>query len=215
MMRKIGEVICAALILAVGLGCGGGGPPVIDPRFALPQDNYDQRPEGVEVDTVVLHFISAINIKPQAPYNLDAILSIFRGEHAPGAEKVSSHYLIHREGQVFRLVPEDARAWHAGPSRMPPPDQREGVNDFSIGIELVGSVLEPFTDEQYRAMVALIVDIKSRHPKIALERVVGHDTIRGEWNRAHPDRPASEKNDPGPYLDGERVLKKLRRRGVR
>ncbi|MDF2902002.1 MAG: N-acetylmuramoyl-L-alanine amidase, partial [Phenylobacterium sp.] len=30
--------------------------------------------------------------------------------------KVSSHYLVEEDGRVFRLVPEERRAWHAGVS---------------------------------------------------------------------------------------------------
>jgi len=37
---------------------------------------------------------------------------------------VSAHYIITREGQIVRLVPEDWVAWHAGVSQMPPPDGR-------------------------------------------------------------------------------------------
>lgn len=49
------------------------------------------------------------------------------------AAKASAHLVIDRSGQVWQLVPFDRAAWHAGASRW---DGRNGVNDFSIGIEI-------------------------------------------------------------------------------
>lgn len=47
--------------------------------------------------------------------------------------KASAHLVIGRDGQVFQLVPFHIQAWHAGKSRY---QGREGVNRFSVGIEL-------------------------------------------------------------------------------
>ena len=47
--------------------------------------------------------------------------------------QVSYHYLIGRDGAVYRLVPEDRRAWHAGASVW---EGRANCNDYSIGIGL-------------------------------------------------------------------------------
>jgi len=46
---------------------------------------------------------------------------------------VSAHLVIGRDGAVTQLVPFDAVAWHAGPSRW---EGRNGLNQYSIGIEL-------------------------------------------------------------------------------
>src|SRR3712207_7609628 len=46
------------------------------------------------------------------------------------AAKVSSHYVVEEDGTVFRLVPEERRAWHAGISHW---RGRAGLNDRSIG----------------------------------------------------------------------------------
>ena len=49
------------------------------------------------------------------------------------ASKVSSHYLIGRDGKIINLVDEKNRAWHAGVSRWKGIDN---LNNISIGIEL-------------------------------------------------------------------------------
>ena len=57
------------------------------------------------------------------------------------AKRVSAHYLIARDGTIFHLVDELARAWHAGESYWS--GQRD-VNSASIGIELDNNGREPF-----------------------------------------------------------------------
>jgi N-acetylmuramoyl-L-alanine amidase len=93
------------------------------------------------------------------------------------AAKVSAHYTIGRDGRVFRHVPEERRAWHAGVSWWA---GERNVNARSIGIELVNPGHEfgyiPFTDEQIAALIELARGILSRHP-IPPARVVGHSDV--------------------------------------
>lgn len=106
--------------------------------------------------------------------------------------QVSAHYLLGRAGTVCQTVSEDNRAWHAGPSSMPfEDDHRQGVNDFSIGIELLTSPAQDFTDAQYLELANLINAICSRHP---IRNIVGHDHIA-------PGR----KTDPGPTFNWHRL----------
>ena len=54
--------------------------------------------------------------------------------------KASAHLVIGREGQVAQLARFDQRAWHAGASEWTIPNEpptMRGLNQFSIGIELV------------------------------------------------------------------------------
>ena len=48
--------------------------------------------------------------------------------------KVSSHYLINRNGKIYRLVKDNKIAWHAGKSCW---GKLKNLNKNSIGIELV------------------------------------------------------------------------------
>jgi len=49
--------------------------------------------------------------------------------------KASAHLVIGRDGSIFQLVPFDMTAWHAGKSHHTATG-REGINKYSIGIEL-------------------------------------------------------------------------------
>src|SRR3546814_18134136 len=87
------------------------------------------------------------------------------------AARVSSHYVGEEDGTVYRLVPEDRRAWHAGVSYW---QGRRGLNDVSIGTEIVNPGHEwgyrPFPAVQLRAVRELSLGIASRHAIRALGR---------------------------------------------
>jgi N-acetylmuramoyl-L-alanine amidase len=106
------------------------------------------------------------------------------------AAKVSAHYLIDEDGTTVRLVPESARAWHAGVSFW---RGNTDINGRSIGIELVNPGHEfgyrPFPDAQMSALKELAGDLLARHP-IPARNVVGHSDVA-------PTR----KMDPGELFD--------------
>ena len=86
---------------------------------------------------------------------------------------VSSHYLISRDGRVFYIVDEAARAWHAGESFWA--GQRD-MNSASIGIELDNNGREPFAEPQIVALLALLSDLKTRY-KLPATSFLGHGDI--------------------------------------
>lgn len=148
--------------------------------------------KGDVIDTVVIHYSSAINVAPKTPFDLERVLKIFRDYG------VSSHYLLTRRGVIHRLVPEEKKAWHAGPSIMPEPDNRTGVNDFSIGIELLATEKSGFTQWQYSALKFLCADIQLRHGRRM--KFVGHDEIAGD-RAVKMGLRKEAKIDPGPLFD--------------
>jgi AmpD protein len=160
-------------------------------RF-VPSPNFDARPEGSGVTLLVIHNISL----PPSEYGGDGIIELFTNRLDPAAHpyyetikelKVSSHFLIRRNGELIQFVPCTQRAWHAGASTW---CGRERCNDFSIGIELEGSDFEPFTAAQYKTLARLS---KALHTAYPIADAVGHSDIA-------PGR----KTDPGPYFDWAR-----------
>ncbi len=83
----------------------------------------------------------------------------------------SSHYLVDKDGQIVKMVPDTQGAWHAGVTYW---SGDTGLNANSIGIEIVNSDGEVFTDAQYTAVIALIGRLRSSFPGIVASRVVGH-----------------------------------------
>ena len=102
-------------------------------------------------------------------------------------QKVSSHFLIRRDGSLAQFVPCALRAWHAGDSGW---RGRDRCNDFSIGVELEGADDVPYTDAQYTMLAALTRALRRRY---RFHDVAGHCEIA-------PDR----KTDPGPAFDWKR-----------
>jgi AmpD protein len=162
--------------------------------------NNDIRPDINDISLLVIHNISLPPEQFGGPY----IAQLFSNcldpnEHAYFQDiyqlNVSSHVLIDREGQITQFVPFHKRAWHAGVSKF---EDRDGCNDFSIGIELEGADHIPFTDEQYEILAAVTRQIIATYPKIKADRIVGHSDIA-------PGR----KTDPGPAFDWQKYRKLL------
>ena len=158
----------------------------------VPSPNCDERPLDAQIELVVIHGISLPPGKFGGPYidqlftnTLDSNQDRYFSEIAD--LQVSAHVLIRRDGSVTQYVPFQHRAWHAGQSCYA---DREGCNDFSIGIELEGTDDRPYTAEQYQALAELLRVLMSTYPGIVPERICGHCDIA-------PGR----KTDPGPAFD--------------
>jgi N-acetyl-anhydromuramoyl-L-alanine amidase len=164
-------------------------------RVASP--NCDSRPRDAAVSLVVLHAISL----PRGEYGGDAVERLFTNRLDPAAHpayadlaglKVSSHFLIRRDGALIQFVPLQKRAWHAGASRW---RGRERCNDFSLGIELEGVDDGAFAPVQQRCLEALLRELAARLPLRALA--------------GHSDVAPGRKRDPGSGLDWRRLLRAL------
>ncbi len=117
-----------------------------------------------KIDTIILH--SSYNILGGDEYDLDKIILEYK------QYGVAPHYIIDREGNVFRLVKDNNIAYHAGESQVS--DGRTGVNNFSIGIELINSEKDKFTSNQYNAVNKLILNLKDKYK---IKYILGHDQI--------------------------------------
>ncbi|MCB9670932.1 MAG: N-acetylmuramoyl-L-alanine amidase [Alphaproteobacteria bacterium] len=116
----------------------------------------------------------------------------------PGVEpemavNTSAHFLVDRDGTIYRLVPEDRVARHA-----------IGLNHVAIGVENVGGTRRwPLTPAQVDANIALVRYLAARFP---ITHLVGHyetGEMRGGplYRELDPDY-RSQKVDPGPEFMG-------------
>jgi len=143
--------------------------------------NHGPRRNGARPDMVVLHYTAM----KTAAAALDRLCD-------PEAE-VSAHYLIGARGDIWQLVDEEQRAWHAGAGQW---GSVTDVNSRSIGIELANRGDHPFAAAQMDALETLLAQIMARW-SIPPERVIGHS-----------DMAPLRKCDPGPRFDWRRLARR-------
>ena len=110
--------------------------------------------------------------------------------------KVSSHYLIKKNGEITNLVPDLYEAWHAGVSSW---KHFKSLNKNSIGIELTNPGhqhdYKKFSKKQIFSLQKLLNVLLKKY-KIKKNYVLGHSDIA-------PDR----KKDPGEKFPWEMLAK--------
>jgi len=90
----------------------------------IPSPNIGEKFHPGLPDTIILHY-TATKDAARAIHML-----------CDPAREVSAHLVIDRDGAVTQLVPFETIAWHAGKSTW---KDRESLNKFSIGIEIVNA----------------------------------------------------------------------------
>ena len=177
----------------------------------LPLGLYYSEPRTKPITHIVIHSISNIKAKPDSPFNIVDIYFLL-AEYG-----VSTHYVIDREGNIYRFVPENRVAYHAGRSSLPNlPFFDHDMNEYAIGIEVMGigtkDELVPeipeeiynnldssnigFTEQQYASLSSLLKILYNRYPSIPQNRfhVIGHEDYS-------PDR----KVDPGKLFNWRKI----------
>jgi N-acetylmuramoyl-L-alanine amidase len=174
----------------------------------IPSENANSRVSILVIHHTSSNFEDSVNILTKA-----------------SSRPVSSHYLVpdpsdmtytHDKLEVYKLVPENDRAWHAGRSYWA---GKSGLNDQSIGIEVVNQTYctkgntealstddsgaprricfyPDFPETQMEVLIRLVQDILARHPDIKPINIIGHSDIA----------PA-RKVDPGPRFAWQRLYK--------
>ena len=136
--------------------------------------------------------------------------------HFKKEDRVSSHYLVDRQGNITRFVPEGKRAWHAGYGSW---KGEKDVNTVSIGIENINLGFRckpnhspgtrvrgipeewyPYDEELIKTLGPLCKDIIERY-NIRPENVIGHSDMACNRGTNHLGR----KVDPGPLFPWERI----------
>jgi N-acetylmuramoyl-L-alanine amidase len=151
----------------------------------------------IEPDMVVVHWT--------AVPTLEATFDIFNPVHLAGRPEltsasrlnVSAHFLVDRDGVIFRLLPDKAFGRHT-----------IGLNYMAIGIENIGGPDAPLTRAQLKANEELI---RYLHKKHQINYVIGHHEYyafqqSSLWKETDPDY-ITQKQDPG-----DKFMKRLRKR---
>lgn len=151
--------------------------------------NIEKEVPEIEPKIIVIHWtgISSLEESFNAfnPVHLPGIRSDIK---AAGALNVSAHFLVDRDGTIYRLMPEKLMARHV-----------IGLNHVAIGIENVGGTANtPLTEAQLKSNIILVKYLSNKYP---VEYVIGH--YEYTLFEDHPlwleqnDSYRTEKVDPG------------------
>jgi N-acetyl-anhydromuramyl-L-alanine amidase AmpD len=149
----------------------------------------DARDLEIVPRAIVVHYTGGASEAATLAYFDATRIEAARGELArAGAVNVSAHFLVDRDGTVYRLQPETRFARHC-----------IGLNHVAIGIENVGDEAKyPLTDAQVAADAALVRQLVERYP---ITHLFGHHEVMKLRGRAYylerDPTYHNEKDDPG------------------
>ena len=213
--RCLGTLCLAGLLSAPAAAAAQGADAPIsivdrpikfgEERKALTRE-YIQLHYGLEVEeitivprAIVVHWTATRSLKGTwRAFNRVRARTTRRHLVRGGALNVSAHFLVARDGTIYRLLPETWMARHC-----------IGLNYDSIGIEnMGGGKKHPLTRRQLKANAALVRYLTRKHPKI--RHLIGHM----EWRKVQ-NLPIFRELDPT-YRNakadpGKRFMKELRR----
>lgn len=150
----------------------------------------DARDIEIEPRVVILHYTAGGSAMATWRYFNRLEMEGSRARLArAGRVNVSSHFLVDRDGTIYRLMPETWMARHC-----------IGLNHIAIGVENVGDGKRwPLTDAQVKANIALVRYLAGRH---RITHLIGHHEARAlEGTDLWLERDAkyrNRKSDPGP-----------------
>ena len=137
--------------------------------------NYNSR-NNSRVELIIIHYTALKN-------TLEAISYLCKKE-----KKVSSHYLISQNGNVYNLVEDKYRAWHAGQSFW---HEITDINSISIGIELDYNP----NGKNNKFSIKMIYSLKKLITKLQKNYKINKNGIL-----AHSDIAPFRKKDPGKHF---------------
>jgi len=143
------------------------GPWVGTVHFNLRKPNY-----------VVIHHT--------AQDSLEQTLHTFTVPHT----QVSAHYVIGRNGEIYQMLNDYLRAWHAGAGKW---GGVTDINSVSLGIELDNNGSEPFTEAQIFSLLGLLERLKTAY------------NIPAANFLAHGDIAPTRKSDPSAFFPWKRL----------
>jgi len=190
-MKKIIPFVITALLL---VGCSNSlNEHQLQVEQNIKSKYCMKRPQNAKVDTCIIHCTESNDPLEMCVNNMRL-------------EGVSYHYVIAKDGKWKEMVPADYIAYHAGASIMPHPDNRHNVNEFSVGIGLMGKVNgTPFTDEQYLSASRICTELEKKYGPL---HYLGHSDVAGKrvWEYGLRE---DIKNDPGKNFKWSKFYKYL------
>lgn len=170
------------------------GTERIEMTKAYIKDHYGYEVENIEIEPriVVLHWTADMSFKKS--FNRLKPQKLFSDRKdivKASALNVSAHFMVKRDGTIYRLMPENWMARHV-----------IGLNYSSIGIENIGGKSnnkEDLTPAQLKANIALVRYLSEKYPSIS--HVIGHHEYREMENSdlwlELDSGYRTEKSDPG------------------
>jgi murein DD-endopeptidase MepM/ murein hydrolase activator NlpD len=132
----------------------GTAEPVNKPRIKafIQSPNHSSR-AGADIDTIVVHYTTAGTVS--------GTIEHFKNP----ASQVSAHYIIDKNGDIYQMVKDTDKAWHAAKA-----------NRTSIGIEHVAKVGDRLTEVQEKSSIHLIKWLMTEY-KIPKENIKAHKQV--------------------------------------
>ena len=162
------------------------------------RDHYGLDVSGIEITPriIVLHWTAGRSLEGDFRTFSPSTLQGSRPDLRKAGElNVGIHFLVDRDGKIYRLMPETWMARHV-----------IGLNYHAIGVENVGGMrgVDDLTAEQRAANIWLVRYLEKKYPTI--EYLIGHHEYRVfEGHRLWLERDSTyrtAKSDPGPAFMG-------------
>lgn len=165
----------------------------VERTIAYRRRHQDPAAAGVEIEPrmIVLHHTGGGSADATWRYfDRPAIESGRKAIADAGDLNVSAHFLVDRDGTIYRLMPETSMARHC-----------VGLNHVAIGVENVGDPKDhPLTEAQVEADAALVRYLRAKYPRIT--HLIGHhEYLAMEKHPYFVERDPkyrTRKGDPGP-----------------
>ena len=186
-MQKLLSSLTILFLLLVIVGCGSNpysGTNKIHKKqaklYAKQLRTFPpEQEEGEEILNYGKHWVGTTNFNLRKPNyviihhtaqnSVDQTLETFTLKKT----SVSSHYVIGENGEVYQMLNDYYRGWHAGAGSW---GNNTDLNSSSIGIELDNNGHEPFAEEQIESLIQLLGILKERHG-IPSKNFIGHSDI--------------------------------------
>ncbi len=132
----------------------GSAEPVSKPliKAFIESPHYSSR-AGADIDTIVVHYTTAGTVS--------GTIAHFKNPES----QVSAHYIIDKNGDIYQMVKDTDKAWHAAKA-----------NRTSIGIEHVAKVGDRLTEVQKKSSIHLIKWLMTEY-KIPKENIKAHKQV--------------------------------------